>query len=270
VLFRSEEIRKRHERSGLLKVVPIRPNNTADLERAFAKYQTGKSRIAGFFHEIVLMNYGGRLLTKAFLKNAYALCGRHDVPTCCDEIQSCLWRPGLFMFREYGLHPTFVAIGKGFPGGEYPASRILFNARMDSLPQFGALVTNGQEEIAALAYLVTMRWALENGEITEALGDDYEDSLREMAARHPRLISTIEGKGHMASIYFHEIDAAKRFVGALDRAGLDISVQSYKAACPPGALTKLPLIMDREAIDLVLGQMEAALRKLSIKHGANN
>ena len=52
------------------------------------------------------------------------------------------------------------AVGKGFPGGEYPASRILFNDRMDDhLPQFGALVTNGQEELASLAYLITMRWA---------------------------------------------------------------------------------------------------------------
>ena len=35
----------------------------------------------------------------------------------------------------------------------YPASKILTSAAFDSLSQFGALVTNGQEELASLAYL---------------------------------------------------------------------------------------------------------------------
>ena len=64
----------------------------------------------------------------------------------------------------YGLNPDFVAIGKGFPGGQYPASRILLSAEMDNLNQFGALVTNGQEELASLAYLITMEYAQENAE----------------------------------------------------------------------------------------------------------
>ena len=141
------------------RVAAVRPDSLPDLEAAFANYERDNLKIAGFFHEIVMMNYGGRLLSREFLTRAYELCRQHDVPTVADEIQSCLWAPGLFLHREYGLRPSFVAIGKGFPGGEYPASRVLFSAAFDSLPQFGALVTNGQEELAALAYLVTMRWA---------------------------------------------------------------------------------------------------------------
>ena len=67
--------------------------------------------------------------------------------------------------------PDFVSVGKGFPGGEYPASRqILSTARMDTLDQFGALVTNGQEELASLAYLVTMEFVRANGAYIAALG----------------------------------------------------------------------------------------------------
>src|SRR5213594_995907 len=117
-----------------------------------------------------MMNYGGRLLSPEFLRRAYELCRSHDVPVVADEIQSCLWAPGLFLHREYGLRPSFVAIGKGFPGGEYAASRLLFSAAFDSLPLFGALVTNGQQELASLAYLVTMSWAAANQDVTCQIG----------------------------------------------------------------------------------------------------
>ena len=177
------------------RVAAIRPDSLADLEAAFANYEQDNLKIAGFFHEIVMMNYGGRLLSREFLQRAYELCRQHDVPAVADEIQSCLWAPGLFLHREYGLRPSFVAIGKGFPGGEYAASRILFSAAFDSLPQFGALVTNGQEELAALAYLVTMRWATANREVTRQIGDYYDGRLRELAAQFPKLV---RGRGRLA------------------------------------------------------------------------
>ena len=150
------------EKSKLLLIRPVRPNKIEDVEAAIAKYEKPPYKIAGLFYELILMNYGAIRLRKAFVKRTHALCRKHDIPTVADEIQSCLWSPSLFMFREYGIKPTFLAVGKGIPGGEYSASRILFNAEMDSLPQFGALVTNGQEELASLAYLMTMRWAEAN------------------------------------------------------------------------------------------------------------
>jgi acetylornithine/succinyldiaminopimelate/putrescine aminotransferase len=243
----------------LLKICPIRPNSVQDLEAAFERYEREPYKIAGFMHEIVMMNYGAVLLTPEFLHRAYALCAEHQVPTLVDEIQSCLWAPGLFQFREYGLRPSMVALGKGFPGGEYPASRLLFSAALDTLPQFGALVTNGQEELASLAYLITMRWALENVEAVTRLGDDYEQRLRELAARHPEVVAGINGRRHLAGIAFHDLPQARAFTAALNKAGLDISVQSYKSQCPPAALTKLPLTACSTVVDFVVGRMEQAL-----------
>ncbi|MEI6082714.1 MAG: aminotransferase class III-fold pyridoxal phosphate-dependent enzyme [Verrucomicrobiota bacterium] len=248
------------ESAGLFRVCPIRPNHAEDLDAAFAQWDRGATKIAGFFHEIVMMNYGGRLLTREFLQRAYALCRDHDVPTVCDEIQSCLWHPDLFMFREWGLTPSFVAVGKGFPGGEYPASRLLFSAAMDCLPQFGALVTNGQEELASLAYLITMRWAIANSAITRAVGDYYETRLREFAAGHSDKITAVEGKRHMTTLYFTGLDAAKKFAGHLNQRGLDASAQVYKADCPPAVLTKIPLISTPAVVDFIVARMDEAVR----------
>ncbi len=248
------------ESHGIVQVCPIRPNRIEDLEAAFAQWHRGSTRIAGFFHEIVMMNYGGRLLTREFLQRAYALCREHGVPTVCDEIQSCLWHPDLFMFREWGLTPSFVAMGKGFPGGEYPASRLLFSAAMDSLPLFGALVTNGQEELASLAYLITMHWAVANSAITRSVGDYYEERMRAFGAEHSGEIAAVDGNRHMMTLHFAGLEAAKNFTKCLADQGLDASVQVYKQNCPPTVLTKLPLISTPIVIDFILERMENAIR----------
>jgi acetylornithine/succinyldiaminopimelate/putrescine aminotransferase len=245
------------------RVVSIRPNSIEDLDRVFAEYERGPFKIAGFFHEIIMMNYGGRKLAPEFLQHAYALCEQHDVPTVADEIQSCLWAPQLFLFREYGLLPSCVAIGKGFPGGEYPASRILFSSALDVMPQFGALVTNGQEELASLAYLVTMEWAQANAPVTAALGAYFESNVRDVAAEFPRIVDGVDGWAHMTAIRFAALGQATAFAGELNRRGLDISAQTYKADCPPVVLTKLPLIADRAAMDFVLDVMRNTLGKLA-------
>jgi acetylornithine/succinyldiaminopimelate/putrescine aminotransferase len=251
------------EEQRLWHVCPIRPNVSEDLDAAFARYEQGPYKIAGFLHEIVMMNYGARVLSREFLAHAYALCARHDVPTLVDEIQSCLWAPGLFLFREYGLRPSGVALGKGFPGGEYPASRLLFSAALDTLPQFGALVTNGQEELASLAYLITMRWAAENADIVREIGDAYEARMRELAAQYPSLIAGITGQRHLLGIAFHDLATARVFTGALTRAGFDISAQTYKADCPPVALTKLPLTACPTVVDFVVDRMRDVLETMT-------
>ena len=253
------ELRAKFEDADVFRVKAIRPNNYDDLEAAFRECETGNLKIAGFFHEIVMMNYGGVLLEPEFLQRAYALCREHDVPTVADEIQSCAWVPGLFLHREYGLRPTFVSLGKGFPGGEYPASRLLFSSTMDNdMPLFGALVTNGQEELASLAYMVTMEWIIANGEVTRQVGEAYEARVRYLAEQHSNLISEVQGSGHMTTIALRDLTTAKRIVATLNERGLDISIQAYKADCPPVLLTKLPLIAGHEVVAFLVECLDEA------------
>ncbi|MHB1295347.1 MAG: aminotransferase class III-fold pyridoxal phosphate-dependent enzyme [Anaerolineae bacterium] len=247
------------QRAGAARVAAVRPNRVDDLEDVFARYGTGATRIAGLFCELVMMNYGGIRLSGAFVQRAAELCRQYAAPLVVDEIQTGLWSPTVFMVREYGVQPTMIVIGKGFPGGEYAASRLIFSAEMDSLPQFGALVTSGQEELASLAYLVTMRWAHANAEVIVRVGDYYQERLGELAARYPQQLSGIEGARHLAGIAFHDLERANVIVRRLNRMGLDISIQSYKATCPPSALTKLPLIMGFEAVDLIVERLDRAL-----------
>ncbi len=254
------EMARRME-AGILRVVAVRPNAIEDLETVFREHDRAPTRIAGFFHEIVMMNYGALTLTPAFLERAYALCREHDVPTVVDEIQSCLWYPEGFLYRRYGLRPSIVVVGKGFSGGEYAASRILLTEPFDRLLQFGALVTNGQEELAALAYLISMAWASENRSMVAAMGNLIESSVRELVHEFPNVLADAAGIGHLMGLWFHDVDVGKRFADMMVQRGFDLSVQSYKSICPPAALTKLPLIADPPLVEHMLDTMRDVLRQ---------
>ena len=249
-------------KNDLYRVVSVKKNDIGDFAEKIKKYNSGRYKTAGFLHEIILMNYSGIRLTPEFLNEAYRLCHENDTFTLCDEIQSCMWYDGMFLFRQYGLCPDFAVIGKGFPGGEYPASKILTTFEADSLNQFGALVTNGQEELASLAYLITMEFSRENGEEITRIGKYIEKGIESLAKEFPSLVDKAEGLGHLAAIHFGTVENAARFTKLINEKCVDISAQLYKADCPPGALIKPPLIADEVVIDVMLEKIKECLLAL--------
>ncbi len=251
--------------SGLFEVVPVPIDDTDGFRARFEHYNTGPYRVAGFCHEIVLMNYGGHTLDAEFLRAAYRLCQEHQVLVLCDEIQSGAWYSDLFLFRRYGIQPDMVAIGKGFPGGVYPASRLILTRAADRLSQFGALVTNGQEELASLAYLITMEFVQANGEYIEAVGRHYQDRLAGLVRRFPGQLAAVAGDGHMGCLRFQEPAAAVEFCRRLDDLGIDTSTQAHKPGAPPTALTKLPLISDETTVAAVVCRMATVLEGLALE-----
>lgn len=249
------------ERAGIYKVVPVDINDTEGFARKIKEYNSGSFKTAGFLHEIVMMNYGGIRLTREFLSEAYRLCRESDTPTLVDEIQTCMWYGGMFLFRKYGLTPDFAVIGKGFPGGEYPASKILTTAEYDNLNQFGALVTNGQEELASLAYLVTMHFARANAAEIDRMGERLEKGLHGLVQKYPTKLQKAEGLGHLAALHFGTVEEAADFTNALHEACVDASAQLYKANCVPAVLFKPPVNSDEDTIDRLLEILDGILSK---------
>ncbi|MDR1440290.1 MAG: aminotransferase class III-fold pyridoxal phosphate-dependent enzyme [Clostridiales bacterium] len=246
--------------SGLYRVAPVPINDAAAFERIIAECNRPPYRTAGFCHEIVMMNYGAALLEQGFLQRAYAACRRYGTPVLCDEIQSCGWYGGVFLFKRYGLRPDFLAMGKGLPGGNYPASRILCSAEYDNLIQFGALVTNGQEELASLSYLVTMEFLEANGAAIDENGRYFHGLMQRVAARHPALCCGVSGDAHMSALRFGSAQGAADFCERMRQGwAVDISAQAYKPSCPPAALAKLPVIATPAMMDALAAAMDGCL-----------
>lgn len=180
-----------------------------------------------------------------------------------DEIQSCMWYDGLFLFRKYGLTPDFVIIGKGFPGGEFAASKVITTFEADTLSQFGALVTNGQEELASLAYLITMEFVGANGEYIEEMGCKLENELAKVSAGFPEILEVPEGLGFLSAIHFKDIKKAAEFTKIMHDMCIDISAQLYKADCPPAVLIKMPMIMTDNVLAFFVKKLKEGLEKLT-------
>lgn len=247
------------EKAELYKVCSVKVNDIDDFKEKLEKYNTPPYKTAGFMHEIVLMNYGGVLLEKDYLKEAHELCRSTDTPVLVDEIQSCMWYKELFLHKQYGLTPDFVIIGKGFSGGEYPASKIITTSEMDTLNQFGALVTNGQEELASLSYLITMKFVKENGELIEDNQSYFFNSLKAMQKKHCEKVASVEGLGYLAALVFDSLEEAKEFAHKANELNIDVSAQTYKKNCPAAVLLKLPMIVSKEEIDVIMQKFESIL-----------
>lgn len=256
--------------NDILKIQQVRINDIDDFREKTEKFNTGKYKIAGFLHEIILMNYGGVKLNQDYLREAYRICQGKDIPVLVDEIQSCLWSPEFFSFIEYGLKPDFVSVGKGFPGGQYPASKLLTSSAMDNLDLFGALVTNGQEELASLSYLITMAFSEANKEYSIILGDYYENEIRTLGLAFRDIITKVEGSRHLTTIFFSSADRTVAFASFLNERCIDISAQTYKADCPPSALTKIPLISTFKMVDFIIKNMHDALVEIKNQMYSNN
>ena len=251
------------ENAGLVKAVGVPINDFAGFQAAVEKYDQGSTRVAGFIHELILMNYGAIKLHEDYLASCYELCHSRGIPCFVDEIQSCMWSPEIFLFKEYGLKPDFVSVGKGFPGGMYPASKILTTAEMDNLNLFGALVTNGQEEIASLANLITLHFAEANADYIREIGQLWRSALTESVEQFPKAISAVEGHGLLSSLVFQETDKAVAFSKIMSQKFcIDVSVQTYKANCPPAVLMKPPLITSQKAIDIIKRAIGQTLKEL--------
>ena len=128
---------------------------------------------------------------------------------------------------------------------------------------FGALVTNGQEEIASLANLITIRFAEENADYTREIGAQWQTALAEVAKRHSALVCDVEGQGLLSALVFKETEKAVAFCKILSNEHcIDVSAQTYKADCPPAALMKPPLITSMKAVGIIKKAMDKALTKL--------
>lgn len=263
------DFRGKAEEHGLYRVVSVPINDAEGFARIIGQYNRAPFKTAGFCHEIIMMNYGAEVLEKEYLQQAYALCHRYDTPVLCDEIQSCGWYDGVFLFKQYRLSPDFLVMGKGLPGGNYPASKVICTAPYDNLIQFGALVTNGQEELASLSYLISMAFLRENGATITAWGQHFHQSLKALALAHPALCEGTNGHAHMSALRFLDVQSANRFCERMQRDyAVDVSAQAYKPNCPPTALFKLPLITTPAMMDILCQAMDACLSGMEQEESA--
>ncbi len=240
-------------------VVIVEPNDPNALERAFRKHG---SRVAGFWAEPILMNREVIAVEPDYLRLAQNWCRRVGALMCIDEIQTGFWQPEVFEYRTLGLQPDLVVLGKGMTCGFHPLSGVMFRERHDVLEQYDAISTNGGAALPAFVALCSLEMIQEWADDLRDIGQRIETGFRDLAAEFPEHLAAAHGRGYLAGLKFHRVEAALWFHRRLLDAGVWTRAHAYHAGHST-VLTKLGLLADEPVVDFVVASFRKLLRTQS-------
>lgn len=205
---------------------------------------------------------GGIVVPPAgWLRSLKALCERRGALLICDEIFTGWGRTGdWFACQQEGVIPDLLCVGKALGGG-LPISACV--ARTELMAAWG--VSQGEALhtstflgnplccAAALAALGELE-RLEAPQLARVRGQLFREALERLAARFPKAIAAVRGRGLMLGIQLTKPCAAGLMEALLARNVI---------ALPAGAGDVLeftpPLVITEEEITLAVAQLEAAL-----------
>jgi 4-aminobutyrate aminotransferase len=172
-----------------------------------------------------------------FLEGLRELCDRHGILLVADEIQSGTGRTGkMWAVDHWGVEPDILLTAKGIASG-MPLGAMVAKAEIMESWSIGAHgSTYGGNPVACAAALATIE-LLEGGLVDNAAvrGDQAFAGLQAIAARHPRLVTDVRGKGLMIGVEFDSPEHAEEVQFAAFERGLlvlECGVQTVRM-CPP-------------------------------------
>lgn len=213
-----------------------------------------------FIVEPIQAEVGIRVPPKGWLRDAQAICRKHNVLLILDEIQTGMARTGRdFCFQHEIDRPDALTLGKALGGGMYPVSAFL--ARADVMDVFNPGShgsTFGGNPIAAAIGIESIRQLQEEqfSEKSRMLGEYLRNKL---SAIQSPLIKDVRGLGLLIGLEIDPVHASARSVceALMARGMLCKETHETVVRFAP------PLIISKEEIDWAVVQVEAVLQQLA-------
>ncbi len=185
---------------------------------------------------------GGYIVPEdGFLEGLRALCDRHGILLVADEIQSGAGRTGkMWAVEHWNVEPDILLVAKGIASG-MPLGALVARAELMESWGLGAHgSTYGGNPVACAAALATID-LLEGGLVENARerGEQAVELLGELAARFPKVITDVRGKGLMIGVEFDSPERAEAVQWAAFECGLlvlECGKQTVRM-CPPLIVT---------------------------------
>lgn len=235
----------------------VEPNDINGLRNIFKKH---KRNIAAFFFEPVMMNREAILLDKDFIQEARYLTESVDALMIVDEIQTCCWYPEIFMYRQFGITPDILILGKGLTAGFHPLSAIVYRRNLDSLKQYDAISTNGNAPLPAYMALSCLNLIEQNLKKIEKISFYYEESLRRLTKECSDKIVSFQGKGLLSGIKLKNQQTALLFHKKCLEKGIWLRVHAYYEGHST-LLTKFALCVTEDIIDFTVDSFRKILKR---------
>lgn len=168
-------------------------------------FENAGPNLAAFLVEPIQGEAGIVVPDDDYLREARALCDKHNVLLICDEIQTGIARTGKLLCHEWsGIKPDLVLLGKAISGGMYPVSCVLGRKDVMLTIEPGTHgSTYGGNPLGCAVAIRALEVIQEEHmvERAEKLGHVLRKGLE--AIRSP-IIQTIRGKGLLNAIVIDE------------------------------------------------------------------
>jgi len=188
---------------------------------------------------------------KAYYQSLRRACDRHGALLILDEIPICLGRTGaMFAFERYGIVPDMVVIGKGLGGGVFPMAALLARGKLDvAADRALGHYTHEKSSVGCAAALATIDVLESEGLLDRAtvLGERALERMREMQARHPKVIVETRGVGLLLAIELAEAKVAEDVLYRCLARGL-----SFKVGQGNVIVLAPPLVIEEADLDRAL------------------
>jgi len=207
----------------------------------------------GFLVEPIQGEGGVIVPPEGYLKEAAAICRKHNVLFLADEIQTGLGRTGrLFASEHEGVRPDVMILGKALSGGFYPVSAVLSDEAVLGLFEPGDHgSTFGGNPLGSAIGRSAIKVLIEEDLIdrSRVLGDYFKGRLARIESEH---VKEVRGKGLFIGVELHV--PARRFAEALrDRGILVKETHEMVLRFAP------PLVIEKEEIDWAVERIEEVL-----------
>lgn len=211
----------------------------------------------GFIVEPIQGEAGVMIPPSGYLKDAKAICEKHNVVLILDEIQTGLGRTGKILAEEHdGIEADLTLIGKALSGGFYPVSAVLSNTEVMGVLQPGEHgSTFGGNPLACAIARTALRVLTEEGMVANAaeMGSYFLAGLGQI--ENP-LIKEIRGRGLLIGLeLFPEAGGARQYCENLkDNDLLCKETHDHIIRFAP------PLVITRKEVDWALERIKAVLQ----------
>tara|TARA_B100001093_G_scaffold519721_1_gene610060 strand:- start:4847 stop:6133 length:1287 start_codon:yes stop_codon:yes gene_type:complete len=179
------------------------------------------SNIAAFLVEPIQGEAGVYVPSDKYLKQAKALCEKHNVLFIADEVQTGIARTGKLLATcgncecsdrhcsgEPEVKPDILVLGKALSGGTYPVSAVLANNNiMDVITPGSHGSTFGGNPVAAAVAMEALNVIKDEKLAKNAfeLGELFRSELHPLVAANP-LVKGIRGKGLLNAILINDTE----------------------------------------------------------------
>ncbi|WP_276167476.1 ornithine--oxo-acid transaminase [Zobellia alginiliquefaciens] len=188
--------------SGFLKI-------EYDNLEALAQTLELNKNVAGFLVEPIQGEAGVYVPSEGYLREAKALCEKHNVLFIADEVQTGIARTGKMLAVDHeNVKPDVLILGKALSGGAYPVSAVLANDDvMEVIRPGNHGSTFGGNPIAAAVAMAALE-VVKNEELAqnaETLGTLFRVELNKFIDTC-NIVNGVRGKGLLNAILINDTE----------------------------------------------------------------